>query len=169
LAGCCRDEVRSVAAAPALLTERNPPQHVPRVQGGAAAYERHPGGKWNVLTLPDITIWTAPGQHHEIKHKCPTRYGCYGLEQYRFDALLWFAETTKQLMYYTIHDHSLSGGRDCQSNSIDHQRTASVTHLADNIHETRWGYSWVDGVKKSVPIHYWAVSHWQPLRQIWES
>jgi hypothetical protein len=135
----------------------------------ALAWERRADGKWDTYTLPDVSFWTTPGQHHEIKHKSPTRYGCYGLEKYRFDALIWFAGTTGQPVFYTIHDHALSGGRDCTFNSIEHWRTASVTFLADNIQQTSFGSSWVDGVRKSVLIHYWPTSLWKPLGTIWEA
>lgn len=125
-------------------------------------------GKWHVMTLPDITIWTAPGQHHEVKHKAPTKHGCFGLEQYRFEALLWFTETTGQRVFYTIHDHSLNGGRESNHNKLEHWVTVDVAALRTGFFRTFQGTSYVRGEPKTVPIHYWKTNLWQPLRQIWD-
>lgn len=125
-------------------------------------------GKWNNYTLPDVTIWTFPGEHHEIKHKNPTDRGCFGLEQYRFDALRWFASETSQQVMYTIHNHDLSGGKDSTVNNINHWVTANVIALDGNWTGTNWGYSWVGGIKKRVPIHYWDASLWIKLNQFWD-
>lgn len=74
-------------------------------------------------TLPDITVWSAPGEHHEIKHKNPDRSGCYGLERYRLDALVRFANTTRQKVYYSIHDWEMAGASSAKeqvANDIEH-------------------------------------------------
>jgi hypothetical protein len=128
------------------------------------------GKKWNRFTLPDVVIWTFPGQHHEIKHKGPTPAGWFGLERYRFDALLAFAEKTRQDVMYTIHNHALTGGRDVLDNDIDHWVTANI-HLLNGTwaHLQENGTSWVNGVKKTkVPIYYWDINLWIPLRLYWE-
>lgn len=114
------------------------------------------------LLLPDITIWSAPGEHHEIKHKAPTPYGSYGLERYRFEALLWFAQITGQRVYYTIHDHSRTGGRNANVNRIEDWVTAEVRALAGQEKVAR-GPSWVDGKKKDVCICYWPTELFRPL------
>ena len=72
----------------------------------AMAYK---GKAFNCFTLPDITIWTFPGQHHKIKHKNPTHTCEFGLEVYRFDALVAFAQETRQDVMYTIDNHDLAG------------------------------------------------------------
>lgn len=126
---------------------------------------------WKSYTLPDITIWTAPGEHHEIKHKAPFnawRYGdSFGLEVYRFEALLWFAQETGQDVMYTIHDHSKTAGRDATVNKIEHWITASVLTLNRRWHTKRPGQSWVNGQKKEVDIYYWSIDWWQPLLKYW--
>jgi hypothetical protein len=122
-------------------------------------------GKWRSLTLPDITIWTAPGQHHEIKHKSPTASGLFGLEVYRFDALLAFANETQQAVYYTIHNHALAGGRDVKRNILAHWCTANVRDLVGRQAFTRPGSTYISGVRKdNIDIHYWPVALWQPLK-----
>lgn len=125
--------------------------------------------QWCSLTLPDITIWTAPGQHHEIKHKEPTRDGLFGLEVYRFRALMMFAQATGQSVFYTIHNHALAGGRDNPRNRIEDWVTADVHSL-----DGRWmrrddnSTSWVNGQKTSgIGIYYWPIGLWQPLQRIW--
>lgn len=127
--------------------------------------------KWNILTLPDIVIWNAPGQYHEIKHKSPTYYGLYGLEKYRFNALLEFTKITSQPVLYTIHNHALNGGTDNRENYIEHWFTANILEL-----DNRWakkqenGVSWVNGIKRNdIEIYYWDSSLWQLLKTYWEN
>jgi len=116
------------------------------------------------LTLPDIVLWTFPGEYHEVKHKSPTRYGSFGLEKYRFDALLDFANETRQKVMYTIHDHSLSGGRESKDNLISHWFTANVMDLNNKWVRLSYGSSWVAGVKKDgIPICYWKKELWRPF------
>lgn len=132
----------------------------------AVAAQRTPHG-WHVLTLPDIAIWTAPGQHHEIKHKSPTANGNYGLEVYRFNALLDFAAESGQAVMYTIHSHDLSGGREVRRNDIAHWLTVNVFDLVEKQSATYDGPSWVNGIRKIVPIHYWHRSLWMSLADYW--
>lgn len=125
-------------------------------------------GKWNSLTLPDITVWTAPGQHHEIKHKNPTSHGSFGLEVYRFNALIAFAQETGQDVMYTIHNHDLCGGRNTTVNKIEHWFTVNVLDLPGR-HSflSKNGSSYVSGVKTKVPIFYWQTDLWTPLAEYW--
>ncbi len=123
--------------------------------------------RWQSLTLPDVTIWTFPGQHHEIKHKNPTRTGCFGLEQYRFDALKRFAAVTQQSVLYTIHNHDLAGGRDAKDNNIEHWITADICALDGTWLEERRLPSWVNGVKKDVFQYFWPAGLWIPLADYW--
>lgn len=122
---------------------------------------------WNQFTLPDVTIWTAPGQHHEIKHKNPTRRGTFGLEQYRFNALMAFAQETEQQVLYTIHNHDLSGGRDVKTNQIAHWITADVAALDENWSYLWDGPSWVNGEKKIVSQYFWPIGMWRSLIDYW--
>lgn len=143
------------------------PLQIGRADSACAFWKE--GQKWHSLTLPDVTIWTAPGQHHEIKHKAPTRDGCFGLEVYRFMALLSFARTTGQAVHYTIHNHALAGGRDSNVNNLDDWMTAEVRSL--NGHWSRQqanGTSWIGGARhEGVSIYYWPSALWQPLGMLW--
>lgn len=127
------------------------------------------GTAWNSYTLPDITVWTYPGEHHEIKHKNPTPKVTFGLEVYRFDALLWFAKETQQDVLYTIHDWSLAGSREATDLNIKHWRTVNILDL-----DQRWDYtndyhpSWINGERKErVPQHFWPIDLWMPLFDYW--
>lgn len=124
---------------------------------------------WNHSTLPDITIWTYPGEHHEIKHKSPTRNHCFGLEVYRYNALYEFAKLTKQNVMYTIHNHEWSGGTNSEVNDIKHWLTVDVMDLYGRYEAVQEdGISWVNGQKKTnVPIIYWHIGLWQPLEVWW--
>lgn len=134
--------------------------------GSAVAYKGH---DWNALTLPDVVIWTWPGQHHEIKHKNPTRGGKFGLEQYRFRALLAFAKETQQRVFYTIHNHDLSGGPDAKHNDIAHWVTADVLALDGAWDSLATMSSWVDGKRREVPICFWSRTIWAPLAEVWDA
>lgn len=114
------------------------PHQIGRNQS-AAAYERATDG-WSSLTLPDVTIWSAPGEHHEIKHKNRTRDGMYGLEEYRVNALVRFANTTAQRVYYTIHDWEIAGATssaDEIANDIEHWFCADIAVLCRSATKTR--------------------------------
>ena len=127
----------------------------------SAEWFRHNGEKWNRFTLPDVVIWTNPGEHHEIKHKTTNKYGKYGLEKYRFEALVAFALETKQPVMYSIHDHH--GDRQNKQNNLSDWVTADVLNLHGADFQQYWGNSWVGGEKKRVPILYWKAELWQPL------
>lgn len=144
----------------------------------AMALQRIKGDDWKRLMLPDITVWSAPGQHHEIKHKDAAksgpRRGCFGLEEYRFAALLDFQEELgdEQKVYYTIHRHDWAGGRHVQTNDIRHWVTADVVSLFKLIANKKVleerGTSWVNGKKtEGVLMYYWLTTYWQPLAAIW--
>lgn len=124
------------------------------------------------VLLPDITIWTAPCEHHEVKHKDPTNgEPRYGLEQYRLDALCEFAATTQHPVLYTIHDWRLAGAKDARGqtrNRIEDWRTIEVTALQERLPTATLGKSWVNGEPKEVPIYYWPVSFWKPLESWWK-
>ena len=136
-------------------------------QKAAVAYLKKQG--WNIYTLPDITIWSAPGEHHEIKHKNTNKYESYGLETYRFKVLCDFAEITQQPVYYTIHDHDLAGGKYIKENNIEHWCTAKVGRdIKYDNGKQFWGFSWVNGEKKRVLIYYWHSFYFIPLTQIWD-
>jgi hypothetical protein len=136
-------------------------------KNSSAVAECPRSGSPHILTLPDVTIWTAPGQHHEIKHKIPTRYGSYGLEVYRFNALLWFWKETGQSVYYTIHDYSWCGDKQNQECRIEDWRTASVEKLRGRQKLTKYGDSYVNGNRKTVEIHYWDMNLFRPLNDLW--
>lgn len=127
------------------------------------------GKQYHPLTLPDVTIWSFPGQHHEIKHKNPTHDGLFGLEEYRLKALLAFAGETRQSVHYTIHNHDLSGGRESELNDINHWFTVDVLDLEGKQYRMRNDPSWVNGTRKIVPILYWRTALWIPLSEYWES
>jgi len=132
-------------------------------QAAASAYK----ARRRVL-LPDIVLWTYPGQYHEIKHKNPTKYGSYGLEKYRFDALVEFAAESRQGVFYTIHDHDLAGGRGVAINDIHHWRTVSILQLVDTWEYSGPGATWWNGQKVSAIIYYWSSKLWIPLLTLWK-
>lgn len=133
----------------------------------SAVFHFKVNGVWRTHTLPDIVIWSSPGEHHEIKHKEPTQGGRFGLEVYRFQALMEFAEATSQCVMYTIHNHALAGGRDVTANDIAHWVTANVVHLDKRWHGPFKGNSWINGKKEETQIYYWDQDLWQPLHSFW--
>jgi hypothetical protein len=134
---------------------------------GAASVYSPLAGKINRYLLPDVTIWSHPGEHHEIKHKKPTRDGDFGLEEYRWRALVWFRDETQTTTQYTIHRHDWAGGRDVETNRLEDWVTASVYLLLESDSKIQNGPSWVNGQKQIVPIRYWSSDLWQPLSCFW--
>lgn len=135
---------------------------------GAANWYILDGKRYSSRLLPDVTIWTFPGEHHEIKHKEPTRTGKFGLEVYRFDSLLKFSAVTRQSVMYTIHNHKAAGGRDVTQNNPAHWMTVEVGVLQRNLSSPLPGDSWVNGQKREVQIYYWPIVLWQPLMGFWK-
>lgn len=139
----------------------------------AASFYGLQGGLWKQGLLPDVTIWSAPGEHHEIKHKNPTRDGCYGLEVYRLQALIRFANTTGQQVLYTIHDWGHAGCRSSREpceNRAEDWFFADVSDLSRSWTRERPGPSYVNRVKQVVPIRYWRASdYFMPLSALWAS
>lgn len=145
------------------------PQQLRCKDGGAVAYDA--GDGWKQLLLPDITIWASPGEHHEIKHKNPTRTGCYGLELYRLEALHRFATETKSNVMYTIHDWSLAGATrsgDRTANNINDWRTVpvEVLYATPRVTSSR-GKSYCAGRCITTSICYWPTRLWRPLLEWW--
>jgi hypothetical protein len=130
------------------------------------------------FTLPDITIWSAPGEHHEIKHKNRDQLGCYGLEVYRLDALVRFANATGQRVYYTIHDWELAGAArsgDVVGNDIQHWFAGDVIDLSRGCTRQAKGWTYYNGGQRQVDIWYWSfdparsrVRWFRPLAEVWD-
>lgn len=152
----------------ALFKKSFTPMQIGRTKS-AQAINMDENFKWNYSTLPDIAIWTSPGEHHEIKHKSPTRYNSFGLEVYRFEALLWFSGETQQKVMYTIHNHALSGGRNSDLNRLEDWITIDIKNLNEKWIGPYNGPSYVNGNTRTVPIYYWSIDLWQPLEQFWAS
>jgi len=133
-------------------------------RGRIAAFAYSASGR---IILPDITIWSGAGQHHEVKHKNPTPYRMFGLESYRFDSLVTFADTTAEPVYYTIHNWEVIG-RDSKENRPVDWQFCEIKTLRDTPYKEAWGRSWVNGAEKRVPILYWPVTYFVPLTQLWQ-
>ena len=132
---------------------------------GAAVF-LGPDGHYHVL--PDVTlVKESRTEYHEVKHKNGTKFGTYGLEVYRFEALLLWARQTGEDVQYTIHDHDLAGGRDAKENDVAHWVTANVLDLEGPQSFEGHGWSYVDGEKRYVPMYYWPMTLWRPLEDYW--
>lgn len=128
-------------------------------------------------TLPDITVWSAPGEHHEIKHKNQTHDGMYGLEVYRIEALVRFANTTGQAVYYTIHDWQLAGAANSQervANDMTHWLVGDITQLSRGCTKPGKSDTWYAGqLRRDEPTWYWTAdpcrrfAWFRPLSEIW--
>lgn len=142
-------------------------------RGKSAQAFSYSESKFHPMTLPDITIWTAPGEHHEVKHKDTTSSGHFGLELYRLDALVWFWRETGQSVYYTIHDYGKQQGvnrADRKHNELNDPRhwvSCEVQELKKTVAYTYIGKSWVNGEPREVPICYWREDTFTPLLSIW--
>lgn len=123
------------------------------------------------IILADVLLLEKDGENYycEVKHKSPTRFHCYGLEEYRFGSLQRLQEYVKAKVLYVIHDHSLNGGRDNPYNDINHWRVADIPLLTHSPHTCSPGPSLIDGQRKTgVPIYYWVITLWSPLQEYFE-
>lgn len=137
-------------------------------------YKRPAKQTWHSSLLPDVAVWTAPGEHHEIKHKNPTRGHYYGLEKYRLDALVDFRLETQQPVMYTIHDWELAGARssrDPMPNRLEHWRTIDVlaleAYISAHVLFPVMMDTWVNGRVEKRLGYYWPVTLWQTLETWW--
>lgn len=149
------------------------PQQIGR-EKAASWFCKDDADQWRTTLLPDVTVWTCPGEHHEIKHKAPTRAGCFGLEKYRLDALLDFQSETQQYVLYTIHDWQCAGAlesRAAMPNKLEHWITADILMLEKYIHTRRIQpvtfSTYVNGKPATRPGYYWPQSLWMPLDLWW--
>jgi len=148
------------------------PQQIGRTT--AASWFLHDGMNWRTTLLPDVTIWTCPGEHHEIKHKRPTSTGKFGLEKYRLEALLAFQAETQQTVLYTIHNWALAGAENSGAlmpNKIDDWQTVDVRALelyvlAEHLQPVFMD-TWFHGEKVRRPGYYWPTFLWMPLARWW--
>lgn len=109
------------------------------------------------ITSPDVTVYWGSSvvSHHEIKHKNATRDGCFGLEEYRVKSLLEFMQRSGQDVYYTIHDHDFSDGRDGKVNDIRHWLTSSLSALLKDVLRKSDSPSYRNGKKVDELTYYW--------------
>lgn len=142
-------------------------------KGAAVAYGPS-GERISTYLLPDITVWSNGGEHHEVKHKNPTRRGRYGLEVYRFKKLLtWARVVAPTPVFYTIHDWQRAGassGRDEMENRVEDWVTVNVLHLPENGDSRQGnGSSYIGGTFRAgdVSILYWDVGRFSSLAQMW--
>lgn len=136
----------------------------------AAAHYIADDGTFQRIILPDFVVWSFPGQHHEIKHKSPAksglRRGCYGLEEYRFEALKHFQSVTQQPVFYTIHDHDRAGGKFVKENRIKDWVTISIQEMEGTEQYSEQGSSWCNGKKITTEIMYWHSSLFVSLESV---
>lgn len=151
------------------------PHQIGRPNSATTAYWDN--GRYHSATLPDVTIWTAPGEHHEIKHKDQTRNKEFGLEAYRVNALRWFAEETGQSVYYTIHDYDFAPcatRKERKWYQTNHERdwlTASIMDLVSGHYRTNsvGEISWVNGRRcEGIEMYYWPAELFVPLGLLWD-
>jgi hypothetical protein len=127
--------------------------------------------------LPDVVIWSIPGEHHEIKHKKPHKQPgfapSFGLEVYRFEALVEFADECRQPVLYTIHDWQAAGAPDSYHhtpNRLDDWFTIPILDLNAKRHrrDGKFGSYRNGQFVEAVPGYYWPASIWTPLAQYWD-
>jgi hypothetical protein len=119
------------------------------------------------IILPDITIWSGDGAHHEIKHKDPAKHYRFGLEVYRLESLLAFAKITGEPVYYTIHNWRAMG-RNHKYNRLCDWVTCNVHRLNEERSKPELGPSWVNGKVMEVDILYWPLYLFKPLANLWQ-
>lgn len=154
------------------------PQQIGRT--GAATWRKGNRTQSQPALLPDITIFSWPGEHHEIKHKAPSKYrrregmGSYGYERYRLRPLVDFRLETQQPVFCTVHDWEAAGAHrsnESMPNVLQDWRVVDVMTLDTYITEQRlspdWLGTWVNGQAQQREGYYWPVSLWVSLDLWW--
>lgn len=153
------------------------PQQIGR--RGAAMWQKGDRKRSTPALLPDLTIFTWPGEHHEIKHKAPTkdrpsRARSYGYERYRLRPLVDFRLETQQPVFCTVHDWDAAGAHrsdEPMPNVLQDWRIVDVMALDAYITEqrlsTEWLGTWVDGQAQQREGYYWPISLWVSLDLWW--
>lgn len=120
------------------------------------------------ITSPDVTVYWGSSvvSHHEIKHKNATRDGCFGLEEYRVKSLLEFMQLSGQDVYYTIHDHDLSGHRDGKINDVRHWLTCTLSSLLKDVRRKSDSPSYRNGKRVNELTYYWDRSQFAALQDV---
>jgi hypothetical protein len=137
------------------------------------------GLRW-ICLMPDVQVLSGPGEHHEIKHKAPYQMRgwapSYGLEVYRFEALVQFADEVKDPVLYTIHDWQMAGasasGED-MPNRLEDWVTVGILELAERNKRHRpkifWCGSYRNGTyRPHEPTYFWPASVWTPIDVFWK-
>lgn len=144
----------------------------------AVQLDRQRAARWQKgnrpALLPDVTIFTSPGEHHEVKHKNPSRRRAYGYETYRLKSLLLFHQETRQPVFYSIHDWELAGARTSDApmpNVLQDWRVIDVCQLeafirSAHLEEERMG-TWINAAASTCFGYYWPTSLWIPLDEVW--
>jgi hypothetical protein len=96
----------------------------------------------------------------------------YGLERYRLDALVRFANTTGQPVYYTIHDWEMAGATGSTervANDIRHWWVGDIRNLSRGCTRRSVGPTYYGGNVREVLIWYWSASTlwFRPLAEVW--
>lgn len=147
------------------------PHQLVRREGAAISWWLDAGGVWRKQLLPDVVIWSKPGEHHEIKHKDLMSNGCYGYELYRLRELVRFANVTGQKVYLTIHDWRHAGATsrgDATPNRIEDWFYSDIEELSQH-HTGSYKGSIVAGKwHPDVPGHTWRRDEFfHPLAELW--
>ena len=142
------------------------PLQIGKNDSSAVAMMRRDDSQKTII-LPDVVLWSHPTTFHEIKHKKPRKDDRIGLELYRFESLKELQSVTKQTVFYTIHNHALSGGRDGPENNIDHWFSCPLCDLDWTWSDVDpWGITYRSGRATESIILYWDMSLFLPLSNV---
>jgi hypothetical protein len=108
------------------------------------------------IILPDV--WVIPLNNDdffcEVKSKYPSRYGSYGLEEYRILSLLRISAVTKRKVLYAVYD------------TIDQIWYWKNLKTLENMPYKRYrSETYVDGSVKRLPVHYYQKAWFKQIEE----
>lgn len=121
----------------------------------SATFHFYEDGTLKSKPLPDVTVFTSPGFHAEVKHKSPTRTGWIGLERHRIAAMRMLADASGQHVLYVVH-----------RSDTDEWIACSIKRFERLAEREMMSPSLVCGVMQSVPTVYTPVSAFTSLDRV---
>ena len=108
------------------------------------------------ILLPDVWVVREDGQNFfaEVKEKYPTKYGDYGLEEYRVFSLIKISDLTKTPVLYVIYDT-----RDRE------WYCANIKTLISKAYKNFWSKTYVCGEVKKLPVYYFQKAWFKEIEK----
>jgi len=137
----------------------------PKEKKGAAMKEV----KGNKIVIGDVDITLPNGKvfNAEVKSKYPTKYGAYGIEEYRVNHYIKYEELAGIPVVYVIE--KTRDSKNEKEIPIDKRKWLwkSFRELLKKPYKVYWGSTWISGEQKKARIYYFSEEWFNDMRKDW--